>query len=385
MLDIVSHLRRAASQHYTFHLALLALCLTCETLRSVAQPALFNRVHLRGKVRETLFVARKLEAFLNTREGSAEWVKELVLQWEGQAFPGGPFMDQFVNQDPQFDWLSAEMVDVASRLMTRMTNIRELKAQQIEVSQEMYAQLHELPMLEQATFSSVIYTGPPSDARLRADTLPITRLSVLHGRTWLPLPEYTMPREILQLAQGPALRELCLWRLTPEVILEAIGPGRVPLVNLQDLEISDPSSVFQTFLDFAPYTPNLESLTLGTVEFGMNPVPTARVPTSIPPTLWPHLKRFTGSLPAAQLFAPSRPLQKLEITGSPGEEVTREALVVLARGSGHLKYLSLTGFTWRTELIPEIAALFPDTETLRIFGGAHDEVKRRVSLDDASR
>lgn len=282
--------------------------------------------------------------------------------------------------------LEAEMVGVASSLLKRMSSLRDFKAEQIALPQEMYAQLYRLPRLKHATFSGITYPDSPSDNDLPTDTLTLTRLAVLRDCTRTrPSSTYTMPRVVLRLAQSPSLRELHLWWLTSEAVTEAIGPQRSVLVNLQTLAITDPSSPYQILLDFSRYTPNLQNLSLGFTDADPLSLPSrpSSLPPSIPSTMWPHLKSFRGSLRAALLFAPHRPLEKLEVfAGSyrPHEkqEVSTEALAVLASSTGAVKHLLLSGFAWRSECTEEIVTFFPDLETLRISGVGPYEVSWEV-------
>lgn len=395
-------LRDPERRHYSSHLALLSLCLTSERLRSIAQPLLFSKISLKGKVRETLFVARRLEEMFNTRDGSAEWVKELALQWElpnelSSNFPLPLFGHPTGNRNPVVEpEVEAEMVRVAFSLLERMSNLREFKVEQIALPQELYAQLCRLPRLKHATFSGFTYPDSPSDSDLPTHTLTLTRLAVLRGRPSMRRSAYTMPRAALRLARSSSLHELRLWQLTSEAVAEVIGPQQLVLVNLQALEISDESSPFQRLLDISQYTPNLQSLSLGHSVDDIDPMappsPPAALPASIPLTTWPHLKSFRGSLQASKLFAPYRPLEKLEIFG-PGDEmvagmlggepetqeVSTEVLAILARATGTLKHLVLVNFAWRAGCVEEIASLFPDLETLRIMGIGPREVNQKVS------
>lgn len=393
VLGVIEALSDPKRQHYSSHLTLLSLCLTSERLRSLAQPLLFSKINLTGKVRETLFAARRLEELFNTRAGSAEWVKELVLQWKlpnelSSAFPGASIDLLNGNPNPTIEsGFEAEMLYLASSLLKRMSNLRHFKAEQIPLSQEMYAQLYRLPKLKHAVFPGITYLESPSDNDLPTEALTIFRLVVLRRRVTGAPSAYTMPRAILRLARSSSLRHLHLWVLTSEALAEAIGPQRSNLANLQTLEIADESSPFQVLLDFSQYTPNLENLSLGFCDPDplSGPGRPSSLTTSIPSTTWPHLKSFRGTLRAARLFAPHRPLEKLEIfAGSSREkqEVSTEVLAVLASSTGVVKHLQLSGFAWRSKCVEEIAYLFPELETLRISGVGPYEVSGNAPKED---
>lgn len=339
-----------------------ALTLTNKRLCSLAQPVLFERVRLCGRVREALFVARKLEKMFNSRAGSDTWVHHLFMFWDPLSLNGPPSPAEVQGMQ--------QLEEIAASFLTRFRNIQSLHIEQVKLSFRAYSQLFLLPRLKKVCVRGVSIIRQPGDVQPNSDSLNISDLSVLR-RLGPSSAVRLMDPSIAKLAQSPKLKSLRLWSLVPQSVRDILGSNPLTLTNLTELEVSNPQSPFDSLMSLAPYCPNLLKLSLGSnitrIAPG-NPNAVSSLPPTVSPEVWPLLQDVRGWLKVAQLLVPGRPIMKLRITEEmdSNEQWDRTSLIPLARGSAVVKELALKQMLWRDEAVDEIAGLFPELELLEI-------------------
>lgn len=341
---------------------LKSLSLTCKMLQAIVQPLLFKKVHLDGIDKVAHFVARKLDKMFETHEGSAGWVQELYLRWKSTGMNTRPTGDlpATVNLD-----------EVVSRLVSKMDSLRRLYVDHVCVPQSMYSQLCRLSKLRSVSFRGVEINWRAGVEDLDVGSSAITDLMVLPDEmASFGAGQYSTPPPIIQLARSPRLQKLHLWRVTEREINQILARSSngTNLPELTTLMIQNASCSFQSLMSLAPHCPNLLFLAISiTPPVVPRGSPTTALP-SIDQEIWPRLNHFGGSLQSARLLVPGRPVEKMMIKGGREEQAgwDRDAIMALTRGSVAVKELLLAQFTWAESLVEDVAALFPDLESLSI-------------------
>lgn len=135
-----------------------------------------------------------------------------------------------------------------------------------------------------------------------------------------------------------------------------------------------------TFFPFLARFPNVTSLVY-------RPFREAALPPHVDDNVVPLLKRYKGPLAVIQLLVPGRPLEDIDANIPPailpaagGWPLIGEVVASLATGSGTMRHLRLGPCKWSKGCVEEIAALFPDLESLEleVSMGVHDSGNPQV-------
>lgn len=361
------------SRPYSSSESLKALCLTNTLFATLVQPVLFRRVQLHGGVRLAHFICRKLERMFNSRESSVEWVHQLFLCWE---LPTGA-----ETPEPSEDEVKGQLEVLAGNLLKRMRNLRTLHVDNLKIPYRLYAQICQLPRLTKVVSRGATVGAPATTdtAAISTDTLVLTHLTLSCGFTVHSGITEPADPSIAKLARSSYLTTLDVWRLSPENLVNILGPSTLGggFPKLTELSIVHPGSPFATLISISSHCPGLHKLTLGSASRRNPPV---QVPPELSSKIWSNLKEFQGWLEAGQLFIPRRPVQKIKISGASTATKeawdTKTALTPLSTGSAVVKELVLRELPWRDECVEHLAALFPLLEVLEVSCDGPDHVSR---------
>lgn len=350
------------------------LSLVNQTLRAIAQPALFRTIELVGEAHSCVFRARKLRRMFDARAGSWGWVKALRLAWNGPE-----------HNDPEGTEVQEELARVVFDMFRRFDQLQEcefgakhLIATTIRIPPEAYAHLFHLPelraiALEPTCISNII---PPLDTPF--ENLRLQHLQLNHPWTTAAQADAVVYPGITRLAHCSTLRKLVLPLVTPQIISQIGGQPPHIFSNLTALELYSRKPHADMLPSLLSLTPNITSLSIafphltndGTLDIEPGIIPAGAIP---------RLNVIKGPLNVIRLLVPHRPVSSITVVGTHVIRLpyswSTETIRPLRAGSVPVTELNLHSLEWKPDALDIISELFPDIAVLRIgFFGTEPQV-----------
>lgn len=336
---------------------LKTLSLVNESLRSLAQPALFNYIHLYGNVDLCHFRARKLLRMLSTREESRGWIKVLRLHWVCNRNPDTGDFEAIA--PPAVG--QRGLMDIVSDLFLRLTQLRIFRADCVKITQAMYLQIFRLRSLRSVTCTQqwTVDGDPMGGSESSVEDLAIEDLRIEYTR------HTATGGATARLAQSPRLRKLRTVIPLFDVLLGQPHPHVFQSLTELSVMGAKTAHYLADILSACPNLTSLESYVYDPREPAQN-----GAAATIPRNAVPFLKKLHLPLALAQEMVRGRPVESITIQLFRGEytegQWSKETLAPLTLGSASVKELSFTGYDWRDDGMDIIFELFPLLETLDV-------------------
>lgn len=311
---------------------LKALILTSRTFHFIAEPLLYERVHVEHNGRRTWAILDCLAS----RPERLLWVRYLTI----------------------VDCRSPLLQDVLS-ICPKLRALKGISASFVKIDAQTISAILRLPLLEVWTSMDVQIQGEARSIHVPTEQLRLRHVCLRAGRKVLAMEDETFAK----LALSPSLESL---RIHTESItsvtlrvLNAVGPSSFP--QLRSFKGIVPSA-FDEMYNFLRRCPNIASMCLYNGLMDVRPPPP-------PPDILPSLREFSGSRLSAELFVPGRPVERISIC-FPSDRKDDQALFgYLKKSSTTVKTFSLAvtfSNTMSELLFATIASAFPSLELLEI-------------------
>ncbi|KAG8977029.1 hypothetical protein FRC05_002549 [Tulasnella sp. 425] len=324
-----------------------SLCLTCRTLRSIAEPLLLESLELscrRDTTAEDLKKGKQLLDYLDAHPEKHSRIEYLALDnWPDYltTIPGGTSLPQRVGT---------------------LTNLRGVFMSSVTLDPEMYAELFKLRRIEFVELRDINLSREFITPDLNPDSLGFRSLKIAM-KAWYP--RFNLHASALgYLARCPSLENLEYTTDRFRILNVGARPQASHTFHrLSSFRTNEPQIMaeWEQLVGFLRDTPNLRSIRLDphSAEIARKEI------EPLPADVLPKLCEFSGNITSAASFVGGRPVSKIVLLPS-GDitAITRSSLISLTATSIPLRVLCIYEVHLLPDSLRQVAPLFPCLEEL---------------------